>query len=337
MIITLNDQLAYQPPTEYQEKRWSQNRENGHKEFAADFACQWNMKDYSEFAGVVVRGLRDHQRTQTGFINVLAEAYSRHIGLVVNPHDIWFVMLTNVVCLVNKNAEQFKSIFTASATKEMLLVPQEHNTDINIDELIALLKAAAPVDISMFLPEFSDTTPEAKLAMAASVLDMAQHQYDYGMFCCGIPAIDLRGTREDWLAMCVAIDKITTAVNASGATQAAIVPVANYLAKALNIASNILESFDQDQTEFWRDIFTKENVGSGGDLKVNGWICDLYHNVKRGHLIRSFHDAVSKFPYKNVSTGQNFLMVHGAFGSNVEDGFITTVYDHITIEYKPKA
>lgn len=337
MIITLNDELQYQPPTEYQETRWNQQRASGHKEFAEGFASQWKLKQYSDSDGVVVRGLMDHQRTQTGFVNVLAEAYSRHIGLVVNPHDIWFVVLTNVVSLIKQNADQFKSIFSASDAKEMLLVRQEHKTDINIDALIALLKDAAPVDISMFLPEFSDATPEAQLAMSASVLDMAQHYYNYGMFCCGIPAVDLRGTREDWIAMCDAISNITEAVNASGATQGAIILVTDYLASALNVVSNILLSFDQDQTDFWRDIFTHKNVGSGGDLEVNGWICDLYHNVKRGDLIRSFHDSVSKFPYKNVSTGQHFLMVHGAFGSNVEDGFITTVYDHITIEYKPKA
>lgn len=336
MIITLNEEIKYTAPSEHQKTRWSEQRSSGHKEFAASFASQWNMKDLSERAGIVVRGLDDHQRTQLGFINVVAEAYSRHIGLVVNPHDIWFVVLTNVVALIKENPDQFKSIFTVSDKKEMLIVPQTHETDINVDALIALLKGAAPVDLSMFLPEFSNTTPEAQLAMSASVLDMAQHYYDYGMFCCGIPAIDLRGTREDWVAMCDAIDKISVAVNGSGATQRAIIPVAKYLASVLDVASNILLSYDQDHAEFWKDIFTQENVGSGGDLKVSGWICDLYHNSKRGSLIRSFHDSVSKFPYKNVSTGQYFLMVHGAFGSNVEEGFITTMYDHVTIEYKPK-
>ena len=336
MIITLNDDLKYVPPTERQAEVLKEKRESGHEGFSGRFADKWNLKTYSYLDGVVIRGLRDHQRTQTGLINVIAEAYSRHIGLVVNPHDVWFVTLTNVVTLIKENADQFKSLFTASEKKEMLLVHMEHETDINIDGLIELLKGAAPVDLSMFLPEFSDSTPEAKLAMSASVLDMSQHYYDYCGFCCGIPAIDLRGTREDWIAICDAISNITTAVNTSGATQGAILPVTEYLADVLTVASNILLSFDQDQTEFWRDIFTQKNVGSGNDLEINGWICDLYHNVKRGELIRAFHDSVSKFPYKNVSTGKHFLMVHGAFGSNIEDGFVTTVYDHITIEYTPK-
>lgn len=336
MIITLNDELKYQPPTEYQETRWNEQRASGHKDFAEGFAREKSLRDFSGVMGTVVRGLRDHQRTQTGFINVLAEAYSSHIGLVVNPHDIWFVVLSNIVALIKENAEEFTSIFTVSEQKEMLLVLQTHPTDINIDALIELLKAAAPVDLSIFLPEFSETTPEAKLAMAASVLDMAQHYYSYGMFCCGIPAIDLRGSREDWSAICDAISAIKNAVYSSGASADAIISVTPYLGDALNVASNILKSYDQDQTEFWTDIFTQQNVGSGGDLQVNGWICDLYHNVKRGELIRAFHDSVAKFPYKNMSTGQHFLMVHGAFGSNIEDGFVTTVYDHITIEYTPK-
>jgi hypothetical protein len=336
MLISLNDELQLQPLHEYYEKKRQEQRENGHKEFSESFAWSRSLDGLSHTDGTVVRGLRDHQQTQTGFVNVLAEAYSRHIGLVVNPHDIWFVILTNIVALIKQNPDQFKSIFTVSDKKETLLVLQNHETDINIDGLISLLKANAPVDLSVFLPEFSNTTPEARLAMCASVLDMAKHYYNYGMFCCGIPAIDLRGTRDDWASMLSAIDNITTTVRGSGASKQAIAPLAGYLSEARGVVAGILLSYDQDQTEFWLDIFTQQNRGSGGDLEINGWICDLYHNVKRGSLIRSFHDSVSKFPYQNVSTGQHFLMVHGAFGSNIEDGFITTVYDHITIEYTPK-
>lgn len=336
MIITLNDTLQYLPPSEYQAKRWGEWRASGHKEFAESFAASWEIKEFAADKGKVVRGLIDHERTQVGFINVLADAYSRHIGLVVNPHDIWFVILANVVSLMQDNPADFRTIFIASEQKELLLVPQDHPTDINVQALTQALRQAAPVDISVFLPEFSSATPEANLAMSACVLDMARHHYDYGMFCCGIPAIDLRGTREDWIAMCTAIDRIITLIHNCGGRQTVIRPVIDYLDAALKVGSNILLSFDQDQAEFWNDIFTQNNVGSGGDLQVNGWICDLYHNVKRGSLIRSFHDAVAKVPYKNVSTGQHFLMVHGAFGSNVQDGFVTTVYDHITIEYTPK-
>ncbi|MBI6726874.1 DUF4419 domain-containing protein [Pseudomonas viridiflava] len=343
MIITLNENLEYQPPSEHQAQLWGRNRDSGHSGFAQKFASKYSLKALSAEDGTIVRGLKDHELTQTGFINVVAHAYSRHIGLVVNPHDIWFVILTNIVTLVKDNADQFKSIFTTSDEKQLLLTPQNDAVDIDVNALIELLKESAPVDISMFLPEFSDTTPEARLAMCASVLDMSQHYYDYGMFCCGIPNIDLRGTREDWLNMCFAVDSIAKAVEDSGAPELAITPITKYLNGVRNIVTNILMSYDreaaafeQETFEFWNDIFTQNNVGSGGDLEVNGWICDLYHNAERGSLIRSVHDSVSKFPYKNISTGEHFLMVHGAFGSHIKDGYITTVYDHITIEYKPK-
>lgn len=336
MIITLNDQLRYVPPSEYTAKRLAESRASGHAEFSESFAAAWAIKQFSNEGGKVVRGIGDHERTQIGFINVLADAYSRHIGLVINPHDIWFVILANVVSLMRRSPDDFRNIFTDSDQKKDLVIQQDHATDINTDVLLDALRAAAPVDISVFLPKFSGATPEANLAMSACVLDMAQHYYNYGMFCCGIPAIDLRGTREDWIAMCSAIDQIMTLVHASRGRETFVAPVLKYLDAALTVGSNILLSFDQDQTEFWADIFTNNNVGSGSDLEVNGWICDLYHNVQRGSLIRSFHDAVAKFPYKSLSTGQHYLMVHGAFGSKVEDGFVTTVYDHITVEITPK-
>ena len=85
MIITLNDELKYQPPTEYQETRWNEQRASGHKDFAEGFAREKSLRDFSGVMGTVVRGLRDHQRTQTGFINVLHSLRTK--GDVVSPAD----------------------------------------------------------------------------------------------------------------------------------------------------------------------------------------------------------------------------------------------------------
>lgn len=344
MKIVLNADLTPITPHENTTKSREMYRAGGFKDFNGRFI--YKMRDvaapskpaerYSDPIAKVVRGVSDHQRVQTGFINVVAEAYSSHLGLVLNPHDIWYVVLSNIATVVGENPDAYKGLYTTSDEKQEILVMQDHPTDINIDALIAQLRHRMPVDIDIFLPELSTATPQANLAMSAAVLDAAKHFYDYSMFCCGIPFIDLRGTAEDWNSLISCVNSLNVEITKLEKPQLAQ-KLSGYLRDVNSVIVQIAESFNSDQSAFFRDIFTKENVGSGGDLKITGWICDLYQNAKQGSLIRSFHDAVSSFPYKNVSTGQHFMMFHGAFGSNVVDGAIEIAYDHVTIEYTPKA
>lgn len=344
MKIVLNADLQQTPVHEHTQKTREQRRAGGHKEFAERFIGKMSNlcapKDPTERwpkpAAQVVRGVGDHQLTQNGFANVVSEAYSSHLGLVLHPHDIWYVVLANISAIVGERPESYKGLYTTSDEKQEILVIQDHPTDINIDALIAQLRERMPVDINMFLPELSTATPQAKLAMSAAVLDAAKHYYDYGMFCCGIPFIDLRGEVEDWNRLEWCVNDITNEIVKLEKPQLAQ-KLHKYLRDVHFVILQICKAFTEDQTEFFRDIFTQKNVGSGGDLVITGWICDLYHTVKRGDMIKSFHDGISSFPYKNVTTGQHFMMFHGAFGSNIVDGAIEIAYDHVTVEYKPKA
>lgn len=342
MKIILNADL--QPvANEYWDKARAEYRAAGHKDFndkfvgktreiaAVDPDSRWGAPNAK-----VVRGIGDHERTQKGFAAAVAEAYSSHHGLVLHPHDIWYVVLSNIAGIVGNNPKAYQGLYTVSDSKQMLLVEQDHATDINIEALIAKLREVMPIDVDIFLPELSTATPAANVAMAAAVLDAAKSFYDYGMFCCGIPFIDLRGTKAEWRSLLEAAAaiveetlKLKTAYNAR--------PLIAYLMDIQVVLIDIMGSFDEDKTEFWKDIFTKENVGSGGDLKITGWITKLYHNVKNGDLIRSFHDTTSSFTYKNVTTGEHFIQFHGAFGSNLVDGALELAYDHVTVAYKPKA
>lgn len=345
MKIILNDELQQTPVHERTQATREQRRASGHKEFAERFIGKMSKlcapKDPSERwprpDAQVVRGLGDHQMTQNGFANVVSEAYSTHLGLVLHPHDIWYVVLANISAIVGEKPDFYRNLYTTSDEKQEILVIQDHPTDINIEALIAKLGEKMPVDISLFLPELSTATPEAKLAMSAAVLDAAKHYYDYGMFCCGIPYIDLRGTKEDWMALENSVIGIIVECSKGDTVEVGLRgKLTKYLGEVQKVLINIAASYDVDNTEFWKDIFTQKNVGSGGDLVITGWICDLYHTVKRGDMIKSFHDGISSFPYENKTTNQHFMMYHGAFGSNVVDGAIEIAYDHVTIEYKPK-
>lgn len=344
MKIVLNADLQPIEPT----KGWQHARETDRKGGHLDFNCQFANEmfeiaaprdpknRYSEPIADVVMGVGDHERTQKGFANVVAEAYSTHHGLVIHPHDIWYVVLSNISAIIGKKPENYRGIYSAKTEDECeLLVPTSGTPEIDVTLLFLELDKHLPVDPALFLPDLSTASPMANLAMTCAVLDAAKHFYDYGMFCCGIPFIDLRGEEDDWNTLIDCVVELQGELLIK-CNPALVAPLTRYLQDVYSVLCGIEASYSEDATEFWSDIFTKENVGSGGDLKITGWICDLYHNVKQGDLIRSFHDSASRFPYVDKSTNRHYMMFAGAFGSNVVDGAIEIAYDRVIVEYTPK-
>ena len=343
MKIILNADLQPIEATEGQRQVRENRRKGGHQDFNSQFtnrmydiAAPRDPKNrYSEPLASVVFGVGDHERTQKGFANVVAEAYSTHHGLVIHPHDIWYVVLSNIAAIVGKRPENYRGIYTAPEGKRELLVPTNGTSEIDVTALFLELDKFMPVDTELFLPDLSTATPMAYLAMSCAVLDAAKHFYDYGMFCCGIPFIDLRGEEHDWNTLIGNVIEIQGEL-LTKCNPSLVAPLTKYLQSVYSVLCNIEASYSEDTTDFWKDIFTKENVGSGGDLKITGWICDLYHNVKQGDLIRSFHDAISQFPYVDKSTNEHFMLFAGGFGSNIVDGAIEIAYDRVIIKYTPK-
>jgi hypothetical protein len=96
------------------------------------------------------------------------------------------------------------------------------------------------------------------------------------------------------------------------------------------IFEQIYESYDRcDMEDFWRDIYTHKNVGSGQQLDISGWIKDLYMG-NRGKRLENFLTSVAIVPYKNLDTGKEFKGVYGGFQRLVtEDRFIKTGYAQI--------
>lgn len=332
MQIVLNADLQpIEPPA-----NWRQQPATA-AEWSNGFAGKWALEQYSNEAGIVVKPVGEHQFRNLGFARVVAKAYSEHLNLAIQPHDIWYVILTNFVAIVNSgNQEAWRPYLTRAEGKTSLVVPQEHAFEINTQALLELLKEHSPTDPALFQPVFSTSTPEVLLAQSAAVLDMAKRYYDYGMFCCGIPMIDLRGTREDWTKIVDCINGISASLIQANLKPVCRIPVEKYFEGVLHIINQIILSYEQDQTEFWKDIWTQKNVGSGGDLEINGWICDLYHKIERGDLIRTFPDLISSFPYENKTTNEHFLQKHGCFGSELVDGVLETRYDYLVIKYTPK-
>lgn len=272
-----------------------------------------------------------HFRTN-GYMDLLGKAYSQHYSIEVAPHDVWYIILTQIAEVIKDHPESFRSLFTTSKEKKLLLTDQPYEaTEIDLLQLESLLGANVPLGSDLFLPTFTTTTPEARLAQIAAFADSMTPFYSYGMMCCGLPSIHLTGTQADW-------DKIVTSIEAISEHMAPLHTSAKkYLARALGIAQNIRKSWEQNQTAFWMDIFTQKNVGSGGDIVVNGWFKDLFVDSREWQSSKGFLTAVSVVPYTNLVSNREFRMMFGAFkGIILPDNVLQAQYAHATYEVVPK-
>ena len=140
----------------------------------------------------------DLERTQMGYIGLVSEAYNHHEKLRVTPHDLWFIVMTQIAKIVNANSDTCRPLFTASDEKIEILVPTGDVTTIDPVRLLQYLASLVPTKSTLFVPELSTADLYARMAMAAVFADAVQSYYDYSTFCCGIPEIEVTGTTEDW-------------------------------------------------------------------------------------------------------------------------------------------
>lgn len=256
------------------------------------------------------------ERFHCGYLDLVSFAYSNHEKLRVTPHDLWFIVLTELAKYVNKNSEQCRELFTAAGSEktEIVVFTNDPGT-INPLALIQELTARVPTNIDAFIPSLSTMDENVYIAFCAAFADAVQSYYSYSTMLCGIPEIEVTGTFEDWYR-CVdsikALGAIFLQINAEQVVRY-LITVGDIFAKIAYDVAGDGDSYESPNTAFWKDIFTSKNIGSGNDLVISGWIKDLFLYQPSLAKLENFSSAYATFPYKNLDTGRQFRAAYGAF------------------------
>lgn len=266
-----------------------------------------------------------------GYVELLARAYSNHEKVRVAPHDLWFIVLSQIAKIVNENSAACRPLFTTSDEQVDILVPTGDVTKIDPIVLMQYLTRHVPTNGKLFVPELTTANFNVMSAMAAVFADAVQSYYSYSTFCCGIPEIEVTGTVEDWETLTANAMAISRLFLEAGLTKAS-----DYLVGV----AGIFEMIERDVrtgavagTDFWKDIFRSKNVGSGGELEINGWIVRLFYNPPTLRKIENFMFTLGTFPYRNKETDRTFRTVYGAFEQlRSPEGFIYSGYSNIVYE-----
>lgn len=268
-------------------------------------------------------GSIDRVEYSHGLVGLLSTCYSWHRRITIAPHDLWYVVLTEIANAINEDHETFRYLFTRSKEQQAILVPGDDR--LNYLEVVDQLRSRMPLSPELFVFDLSTMGPAEHRAMASALCDGVQRYYSFMTFACGLPEISVTGTVQDWETMIIKLETIR--IEFASVTKMLDL----YFVRVLNLFGCILNSIqcgsDEQPRKFWESIFSQHNVGSGSQKEISGWIRDLFVKNRVGRL-ESFTHTRSLVPYKNLETGIEYVAVLGAHSVGRDArGFMHTIYN----------
>lgn len=211
-----------------------------------------------------VIGARGHP-----LIEAIHTAFSQHRPLTLSPDHLWLVIAQGFSHHVAENAEALRPRLVRHAGRETLRLETKELNLASFERAIAgfsaqIREATDPVLHETLICDFSTTTPAIRTASEVALMDSFKHYFDYQMECvCGIPAITIEGTPEDWQRIRARIEVLGTYGLEWWVSR--LRPVLDEFVLAAN---------GQPTAEFWKAIY--KPVETYGDKVATGWITDLF-------------------------------------------------------------
>ena len=147
--------------------------------------------------------------TDCGLFAAVFTAYSYHYKLRTSPDDWWFCVIKRVACAIDKNSqkESVRKMFVDHKGKKTIEVQVDNLSIYTVDYSWLFDQMAKGIKENVKVPEFVDgmtadfstTTPVQKIVSQITLMYSVKQYFDYCMLLgCGIPAVEMLGTEEDW-------------------------------------------------------------------------------------------------------------------------------------------
>jgi len=318
MIIALNDKLE-------ESKYYKPKPKNELIEKLSNAKVEYpDKKDYNKRNKIqslfYVEDNLEGEFAHKNYLEYMLAAWDSHYGIIVSPDIIWYTLQCELTSIVATHPDTYRSLFTTSDKKEEVMVFSESLTVMPLQRLMAALVEKIPSDVKAFLPEFTTSTQRSVLARYAAFADMVSPYYSYMMFCCGFPAIDVRGDLSDW-------QKLRANWNELGKL---FTKHQDYVTRVDAILEKLCLSLN-DAT-FWKEMFELENCGSGHQYYVNGWINDLLEQKVDVRMVQNYPSHISTVAYTQVNTKKDYEMKQGLISSRKDGIFLVPDFGYIVYE-----
>jgi len=213
-----------------------------------------------------------------GFVSPVRIAYNHHIPLAFSPDQLWNMIIQAVSKHIENNSEELRHHFVNFDGKQTLTIRRDHFTKGSsqndwpgcFEEWVSQIEGFIGSENKETLcPEFSTTTP---LEMACTNLGVMDSMKSYFAFkcctMCGIKAVRLYGTVEDWEHLHENVMKLRE-YDLEWWIDDYIEP----------LITNILKTYKEEEVNslFWECIYKHySGSGSGTVDTVDGWIVNFF-------------------------------------------------------------
>jgi hypothetical protein len=226
------------------------------------------------YHGSLVAGVSNHP-----IITALFDAFTQHRPLCLSPDMIWLLVCQGVAHHVNLHAEDLRARFVRHQGKAKIVVrrddfikgsPENPWSEV-IDAFSTRVREHIGSSHDLFVPRFSTTGPTERIASEIVLLDAVQSYFEYVLqTLCGIPAITIEGTAEDWQDL------------ADRAQAFAKFDLAWWLKPLEPIMQGLVATArGKVRRAFWESIY-KFGSFSGG-AAITGWIAAFFPYFKDEH------------------------------------------------------
>ena len=209
-----------------------------------------------------------------GFVFAAIEAYNRHHHLTIRPDDIWFAILSQFKCWLNRHAEEVRKMFVSHEDKKELKIVYANATRFDIDigdfakEMTRLIEENIidPDLREWMMPAFTTTTDKDHVIASVFMMGALQPFFAYtAETLCGIPSVTLTGDKFDWERLLSKLAKLATFGEEPAKFGELLKPV----------VSRFVQCFErpvrEDVIDFWKLIVSETHAESGQSC-YNGWI-----------------------------------------------------------------
>lgn len=259
------------------------------------------------------------------YLDYVEASYARHYGVVVAPHTLWYVVLSEIASAVKASPETFRALFSTSAEKQDIHLMKGPGVDV-VAGLLREVARKVPTPAGNFLPAFSTQTDASVRACQVAFLDAVSPFYNYWVLSCGIPRIRLDGTKADWKLF-----------ESSVRVLAGLMPsLAGYLGRVADRIEGVVGMFDarttdEERVAFWKEFYYNERCGSGGETLVRGWIREFYREEPRLAKSCNYPPQVGQVEYTDLDNGRKYVVRAGLFSSTFEEegGFLVPDFSFV--------
>lgn len=221
--------------------------------------------------------------SKNGLLGSVHLAYDNHLGLILSPDVIWNTIMQGVSAHVEQNLEKWREKFVShkgkinlNATDDTLKKGSFDNNWANvIKSFLSQIQNHLNGEIALKCSEvnFTTTSDNEQVAHMMTFMDVVKSYFKYTLITkCGIPDIEILGTREDWLNILSNLDILD------------LLELSKWRLQLEIVLKQFISAFDDniDKT-FWSQIYKLNNGrGSGSVTKICGWISKFFLYIKDG-------------------------------------------------------